>query len=524
MKKIIFGLLACFITINSWAQEKGLYVFLGGNVGSTKYQYTFNDGESRAGIGYGGGLGIQYFFTYHVGLSLGVEYNVFNTKSFYKNKTFTFKNQRDDLGNLCDISVNLTNWEEKQRTSFIDIPIMVVLQKKFGKEELHGIYFGAGVKFQIPLTSEYGKNSGAVRVSGYYPEWNLPLGDGVHSVDLLNHNYGLNEDRAWVGKNQLKTGLALTGELGFLIGLSRRVDLRLGITADYGLTNIRKGTAPFIAPTDVQQLGEYVADKVSYSGVLNGDQIGSRIAPFAVKGYLGLRIKLGGLKQREEQEEDEYGGKRGCCPDTIIINLKKDTIVINFPGGQAPQTIPNPYYYPPYPPQQGYPQQGYPQQPQQPVDNNPYPAKSTYKPIGAIPAWYVPEEGEDLNDPEQLKQAKARVNQMIDELEESIYFDLDKSTLRQKSIEVLDRKLRLMKKYPDLVISLVGHTCDIGKDGYNDELSFRRSEVARLYLISHGISSRRLIDVPMGKKYPTYPNTTEYYKSLNRRVDFRVAE
>jgi outer membrane protein OmpA-like peptidoglycan-associated protein len=292
------------------------------------------------------------------------------------------------------------------------------------------------------------------------------------------------------------------------------VDLRLGVTADYGLTNIKKSTNPFVAPTDVQQLGEYVADKVSYSGVLNGDQTGSRIAPLAVKGYLGLRIKLGGLKQREEPKEDEYSGRKGCCPDTIIINLKKDTIVINFPGGQAPQAIPNPYY----------PQQAAPQQPAYHPDNNPYSTKTTYKPIGAIPAWYVPDEGENLNDPEQLKQAKARINQIIDDLEESIYFDLNKSDLKQKSIEVLDRKLQLMKKYPDLVISLVGHTCDLGKDGYNDELSFRRSDVARLYLISHGISSRRLIDIPMGEKYPSYPNTTEYYRSLNRRVNFRVAE
>jgi outer membrane protein OmpA-like peptidoglycan-associated protein len=71
---------------------------------------------------------------------------------------------------------------------------------------------------------------------------------------------------------------------------------------------------------------------------------------------------------------------------------------------------------------------------------------------------------------------------------------------------------------------LVAHTCDLGNDHLNDQLAKNRAEMARFYMISRGISSRRLTDVPMGKKLPVYPNTDEYNRRRNRSVVFQVVD
>jgi peptidoglycan-associated lipoprotein len=88
----------------------------------------------------------------------------------------------------------------------------------------------------------------------------------------------------------------------------------------------------------------------------------------------------------------------------------------------------------------------------------------------------------------------------------------------------LDRKVALMKKYPQAVITVIGHTCDKGNSGYNDILSYNRAETARVYLIKSGINDSRIISVPMGMKNPTYTNILEHNRELNRRVDFIIAK
>jgi len=88
----------------------------------------------------------------------------------------------------------------------------------------------------------------------------------------------------------------------------------------------------------------------------------------------------------------------------------------------------------------------------------------------------------------------------------------------------LDAKVELMKKYPHATITVVGHTCDLGTGEYNDRLSYDRAEAVRFYFIEHGIHPSRIIPIPKGKRNPTYPNTSETNRGLNRRVDFFISQ
>jgi outer membrane protein OmpA-like peptidoglycan-associated protein len=84
----------------------------------------------------------------------------------------------------------------------------------------------------------------------------------------------------------------------------------------------------------------------------------------------------------------------------------------------------------------------------------------------------------------------------------NIYFDFDKYNLRHISVEELDRLVKIMKDHPTLVIELGGHTDRRGSSEYNQILSKKRAEVAKKYLVEHGIDASRIKTKGYGETKP----------------------
>lgn len=84
----------------------------------------------------------------------------------------------------------------------------------------------------------------------------------------------------------------------------------------------------------------------------------------------------------------------------------------------------------------------------------------------------------------------------------NIYFDFDKSELRHKSVDELDKLVKIMQENPTLVIQLAGHTDRRGSTEYNQELSEQRAQVAKDYLVSKGIDPNRIKVVGYGETKP----------------------
>jgi outer membrane protein OmpA-like peptidoglycan-associated protein len=84
----------------------------------------------------------------------------------------------------------------------------------------------------------------------------------------------------------------------------------------------------------------------------------------------------------------------------------------------------------------------------------------------------------------------------------NIYFGFDKSDLRHKSVEELDKLVKIMKENPGLKIELGGHTDRRGPSSYNMSLSRKRAEIAKKYLIKHGISANRISTKGYGETRP----------------------
>jgi outer membrane protein OmpA-like peptidoglycan-associated protein len=98
-------------------------------------------------------------------------------------------------------------------------------------------------------------------------------------------------------------------------------------------------------------------------------------------------------------------------------------------------------------------------------------------------------------------------------------FDFNKATLKPEGKAKLDEAAGIMNKYPDLKVSVEGHTDSIGSDAYNMKLSERRAESAVSYLTSKGIAASRLSAQGFGKTRPVADNKTDAGRAQNRRVE-----
>lgn len=75
---------------------------------------------------------------------------------------------------------------------------------------------------------------------------------------------------------------------------------------------------------------------------------------------------------------------------------------------------------------------------------------------------------------------------------ENIYYDFNQYIIRSGAARDLDALAQLMKQYPSMNIELIAHTDSRGTEVYNQDLSLKRAESARRYLIQKGIQAHRI--------------------------------
>jgi len=102
---------------------------------------------------------------------------------------------------------------------------------------------------------------------------------------------------------------------------------------------------------------------------------------------------------------------------------------------------------------------------------------------------------------------------------DGIYFDFNKATLKAESKKAILSSVALMQKYPDLVLSVHGHTDSKGDDAYNLKLSGMRAKAVKNALIANGIQSSRLHSKGYGETKPIASNDTDEGRAKNRRVE-----
>jgi outer membrane protein OmpA-like peptidoglycan-associated protein len=104
----------------------------------------------------------------------------------------------------------------------------------------------------------------------------------------------------------------------------------------------------------------------------------------------------------------------------------------------------------------------------------------------------------------------------------NIFYDFDKSTLRNESETELEQLLKLMNENPSMQIELSSHTDNKGSNSYNFKLSQARAQAVVDYLINKGIAKERLVAKGYGELKPITTNDTEEGRQMNRRTEFEI--
>ena len=89
---------------------------------------------------------------------------------------------------------------------------------------------------------------------------------------------------------------------------------------------------------------------------------------------------------------------------------------------------------------------------------------------------------------------------------------------------VAEQVVSFLKVNPKVEILLSGHTDNRGIVEHNLRLSQKRVERVKAYLVSNGISSRRIAGKGLGGSKPIAANDTEETRRLNRRVEFVIVK
>ena len=98
-----------------------------------------------------------------------------------------------------------------------------------------------------------------------------------------------------------------------------------------------------------------------------------------------------------------------------------------------------------------------------------------------------------------------------------VFFATNKSSLTTASRETLRKQATFLRKNKSLNVTIEGHADERGTIEYNLALGERRANAAKDYLMTYGISGKRISVISYGKEKPVNPASTPLAWSQNRR-------
>ena len=113
---------------------------------------------------------------------------------------------------------------------------------------------------------------------------------------------------------------------------------------------------------------------------------------------------------------------------------------------------------------------------------------------------------------------KETVEYLASGVPDRVFFATNKSTLTTASRETLRKQANYLRKNKDLNITIEGHADERGTREYNLALGERRANAAKDYLMTYGISGKRISVISYGKEKPVNSGSTPLAWSQNRRA------
>jgi outer membrane protein OmpA-like peptidoglycan-associated protein len=103
-----------------------------------------------------------------------------------------------------------------------------------------------------------------------------------------------------------------------------------------------------------------------------------------------------------------------------------------------------------------------------------------------------------------------------------VQFDFDKWVLDDGAQTRLLALVKQLEEQPQISVELEGYTDSSGASAYNIQLSQRRAEAVRRFLVEKGVELPRIHSIGLGDIRPVADNKTKQGRDQNRRVSIRL--
>ena len=109
------------------------------------------------------------------------------------------------------------------------------------------------------------------------------------------------------------------------------------------------------------------------------------------------------------------------------------------------------------------------------------------------------------------------VGYLAEGVKDRVFFATNESILTTASRETLRAQAAWLRKNPDVTVVVEGHADERGTREYNLALGERRANAAKDYLMTYGVSGKRISVISYGKERPVNPASSPLAWSQNRR-------
>ena len=105
---------------------------------------------------------------------------------------------------------------------------------------------------------------------------------------------------------------------------------------------------------------------------------------------------------------------------------------------------------------------------------------------------------------------------------EGVNFASGSAVIEKSSERILEKAYNALLANPGVAVEIAGYTDNVGKPDANENLSARRAQSVKTWLVRKGISANRLTTVGKGMRDPIAPNDSADGRAQNRRIEFHV--
>lgn len=119
-------------------------------------------------------------------------------------------------------------------------------------------------------------------------------------------------------------------------------------------------------------------------------------------------------------------------------------------------------------------------------------------------------------------EVKREVRTLLSKAMQTIQFENGKEVIKNSSYEILNQVAKAFVDNPTYIIEVQGHTDNVGNYQYNVDLSTKRAQAVRDYLIKQGVPADRLTAHGYGPDRPIADNTNKDGRLQNQRVEFNI--